>query len=178
MAPPDLLGDRCTIGEDRAFTNLILRQGYDTVYQRSAVVYTTVPETYKGMCRMFLRWDRSQFSGVLSSSSLSCSPVTGPKPPAAHRGLFSPGAGVSPHLLFIPLLLVSSSLSPCADVKFFTALALVSFILTVLLHQHERDMDFVYGVLYSFYAFLFRQMDQALRLSHLAGRPLVDSLTF
>jgi len=53
------LGNRCTIGEDRAFTNLILRQGYETVYQRTAVVYTTVPETYKGTVRMITRWDRS-----------------------------------------------------------------------------------------------------------------------
>ena len=34
-----------------------------------------------------------------------------------------------------------------------TALALVSFFLTVYYLRTERDMDFVYGVLYAFYAF-------------------------
>jgi hypothetical protein len=39
-------------------------------------------------------------------------------------------------------------------VKFVTAMALVSFILTIYYVSVERDLDFVYGVLYSFYAFL------------------------
>ena len=53
------LGESCTIGEDRALTNFILSEGYDTVYQRPAVVRTTVPATYQRLCRMYLRWDRS-----------------------------------------------------------------------------------------------------------------------
>jgi len=53
------LGAQCTYGEDRALTNDILASGYDTVYQRAAVVHTVVPETYSKLCRMFLRWDRS-----------------------------------------------------------------------------------------------------------------------
>jgi len=55
----EFLGATCTYGEDRALTNDILASGYDTVYQRSAVVHTVVPETYSKLCRMFLRWDRS-----------------------------------------------------------------------------------------------------------------------
>ena len=44
-------------GEDRAMTNFILAKGYDTVYQGSAEVYTVVPESYKKLYRMYLRWD-------------------------------------------------------------------------------------------------------------------------
>ena len=33
-------------------TNYILEQGYDTVYQRSASVHTTVPVTYDKLCKM------------------------------------------------------------------------------------------------------------------------------
>src|SRR5262249_25425642 len=40
------LGAQCTYGEDRALTNDILAARYDTVYQRTAVVHTVVPETY------------------------------------------------------------------------------------------------------------------------------------
>ena len=47
------------MGEDRALTNLILSCGYDTVYQRSAVVHTVTPVSYGKLCRMLLRWDRS-----------------------------------------------------------------------------------------------------------------------
>jgi hyaluronan synthase len=53
------LGRPCTYGEDRAMTNDILGQGYDCVYQRAGVVHTLVPTTYRRLCKMFLRWDRS-----------------------------------------------------------------------------------------------------------------------
>ncbi len=46
-------------GEDQALTNIVLRQGYDTVYQRSAVIHTIAPTTYRQLSRMFTRWDRS-----------------------------------------------------------------------------------------------------------------------
>ncbi len=46
-------------GEDQALTNIVLRQGYDTVYQRTATVHTLAPTTYRQLSRMFLRWDRS-----------------------------------------------------------------------------------------------------------------------
>ncbi|HEY9074357.1 MAG TPA: glycosyltransferase family 2 protein, partial [Desulfobaccales bacterium] len=52
------LGAPCPHSEDRALTNFILRRGYYTGYQRSAVVYTMVPETYQGVCKMYLRWER------------------------------------------------------------------------------------------------------------------------
>ncbi len=53
------LGAACTYGEDRALTNYILEQGYDTVYQGNAIVHTVVPTRYAKLCKMFLRWDRS-----------------------------------------------------------------------------------------------------------------------
>ena len=132
-----------------------LRQGYETVYQRSAVVYTTVPETYKGMCRMFLRWDRSNFRESLIQLSFMFKRYR-----RRHRLLpivdflvreleFPLGC------LFIPLLLVNICLYPLVLVKFVTAMAVVSFILSAYYISAERDMDFVYGVIYSFYAFMF-----------------------
>ena len=149
------LGNRCTIGEDRAFTNLILRQGHETVYQRSAVVYTTVPETYKGMCRMFLRWDRSNFRESFIQLSFMF------KRYRRRRRLLPIVDFLVRELefplgcLFIPLLLVNICLYPLVLVKFVTAMAVVSFILSAYYISAERDMDFVYGVLYALYAFMF-----------------------
>lgn len=48
-------------GEDRAMTNLILRAGYHVHFQQDAVVYTNVPTDYTGLCKMFLRWARSNY---------------------------------------------------------------------------------------------------------------------
>ncbi|WP_222832025.1 glycosyltransferase family 2 protein [Desulfarculus baarsii] len=52
-------GRPANIGEDRALTNLVLKAGYFVRFARKAVVYTEVPLGYKGLCRMLLRWARS-----------------------------------------------------------------------------------------------------------------------
>jgi len=53
------MGQASDIGEDRAMTNMILKQGYHVVFQRNAYAYTNVPEKYKGLYKMFIRWGRS-----------------------------------------------------------------------------------------------------------------------
>jgi hyaluronan synthase len=53
------LGRPVNHGEDQALTNIVLRCGYDTVYQSSAVVHTLAPTKYGQLSRMFVRWDRS-----------------------------------------------------------------------------------------------------------------------
>uniref|UniRef100_UPI00404903D3 glycosyltransferase n=1 Tax=Flavobacterium sp. TaxID=239 RepID=UPI00404903D3 len=47
------------IGEDRAMTNMILKEGREVLFQRNAHVLTNVPESYKGLYKMFIRWGRS-----------------------------------------------------------------------------------------------------------------------
>ena len=149
------LGVRCTIGEDRAFTNLVLRQGYDTVYQRTAVVYTTVPEHYRGLSRMFLRWDRSNFRESLVQLSYMFTRYRPrnrllPILDFVVRELEFPVTAI-----FLPLMLASFLCCPILIVKFVSGMALVSFFLSSYYLRHERDADFVYGVIYSFYAFFF-----------------------
>jgi hyaluronan synthase len=53
------MGQPSDIGEDRAMTNMILKQGYHVLFQRNAHAYTNVPEQYKGLYKMFIRWGRS-----------------------------------------------------------------------------------------------------------------------
>ncbi|MCK5058033.1 MAG: hypothetical protein KAT34_15370, partial [Candidatus Aminicenantes bacterium] len=61
----------CTYGEDRSLANHILRTGSGTIYQRSAVAFTIVPETLKLVLKMLTRWARSNiresivFSGFM-----------------------------------------------------------------------------------------------------------------
>ena len=58
-------GRPANIGEDRALTNLVLKSGYHALFARQAVVLTEVPLHYKGLCRMFLRWARSNVRETL-----------------------------------------------------------------------------------------------------------------
>ncbi len=53
------MGQPSDIGEDRAMTNMILKQGYEVRFQSNAHVLTDTPEKYKNLYKMFIRWERS-----------------------------------------------------------------------------------------------------------------------
>lgn len=53
------MGQSAAIGEDRALTNLVLRRGYKVLFQSNAIVLTEVPAGYVQLCKMLLRWARS-----------------------------------------------------------------------------------------------------------------------
>ena len=59
------MGRQANIGEDRAMTNLILKQGLNVHFQSTAVVYTKVPTQYRALCKMLLRWARSNIRETL-----------------------------------------------------------------------------------------------------------------
>jgi len=65
----------CTYGEDRSLTNHILRTGAGTLYQRTAVAYTMVPEKAVKVLKMLTRWARSNiresiiFSRIMFNSN-------------------------------------------------------------------------------------------------------------
>ena len=52
------LGKPSTIGEDRALTSILLRNGYHVVLQNTAQVDTCVPVDYPQLCRTLIRWTR------------------------------------------------------------------------------------------------------------------------
>lgn len=62
------MGQPSDIGEDRAMTNMILKQGHHVLFQRNAYAYTNVPEKYSGLYKMFIRWDRSNVRESLMMS--------------------------------------------------------------------------------------------------------------
>ncbi|MFI5330592.1 MAG: glycosyltransferase [Desulfobaccales bacterium] len=149
------LGLPANIGEDRALTNLVLRQGFHTVYQRSALVYTKVPETYRGLVRMYLRWDRSNFRENWVQLKFIF-------------GNYRKGQRLLPILdyfmtqiefpltyLFLGMLLVSFFIYPIVMVKFFAGLGVFTLVWMYYYIHQERDLEFIYGILYSYFAFFF-----------------------
>ena len=146
------LGTPCTYGEDRALTNLILRAGYDTVYQRTAVVHTVVPETYAKLCRMFLRWDRSyireefRFARIVWKRPLVSrvlalyeSTITNLRFPVAYSA--------------IALWAVNALHDPASIVRMLLAIMVVSTLYTLYYLRSERSWDFVFGILYGYFSF-------------------------
>lgn len=62
------MGQPANIGEDRAMTNLILKEQRLVHFQSDAVVFTNVPVEYKGLCKMMLRWARSNIRETIALS--------------------------------------------------------------------------------------------------------------
>jgi hyaluronan synthase len=147
------MGLPANIGEDRALTNFVLRQGYHTTYQRSALVHTMVPETYRGLCRMYLRWDRSNFRENWVQLKFIFSSYR-----SKHRILpivdyFITQLEFPLNYLFLSLLFVSFFLYPIVALKFFTGLGVITLVYMYYYLHHQRDMDFIYGIIYSYFAF-------------------------
>ncbi len=146
------LGAPCTYGEDRALTNFILAAGYDTVYQKTAVVHTVVPDTYVKLCMMYLRWDRSyvreetRFARIVwkrplfaCAISLFDTTVTNLRFPIAYTSL--------------ALFAVYSIQDPMTFVRMLIGIGLVSTFYMLYFLKSERSWEFVYGVLYAYFSF-------------------------
>jgi len=146
------LGTPCTYGEDRALTNLILRAGCDTVYQRTAVVHTVVPETYAKLCGMFLRWDRSYIREELRFARIVW------KRPLVSRVLALYESTIT-NLRFpvaysaIALWAVNALHDPASIVRMLLAIMVVSTLYTLYYLRSERSWDFVFGILYGYFSF-------------------------
>jgi hyaluronan synthase len=151
------LGAPCPHSEDRALTNFILRRGYYTCYQRTAVVYTLVPETYSGVCKMYLRWERGNVRESFVQLGYLFSRYR-----AKHRLLpvvefFLAQVEYPLTLLFFGLLVASALVYPPVLLKLLTLLGLGSLLNLIYYLWLERDLEFVYGIIYSYYAFFLIQ---------------------
>lgn len=145
------LGSPCTFGEDRAMTNLLLGAGFDTAYQRTAVVRTVVPWTYAKLCRMYLRWDRSYVREEIRYARI----VWRRPPRALFLSLFETILNNLRYPVYYGSLFFLVTLlpgHPLALVRLFVAVGLVSLFNMLYYLRSERSSDFLYGVLYSYFA--------------------------
>jgi hyaluronan synthase len=146
------LGTHCTYGEDRALTNFILGEGYDSVYQRSAVVQTVVPETYPRLCKMFIRWDRSYIREEFRFARVVW------KRPPLWRALALYESGIT-NLRFpvaylsISLWVVNAIRDPSSVGRMLLAIMVVSTLYVLYYLRSERSWNFAYGILYGYFSF-------------------------
>ncbi|WP_029034574.1 glycosyltransferase [Salinimicrobium terrae] len=68
------MGQPTDIGEDRAMTNMILKQGYHVLFQRNAYVLTNIPEKFSSLHKMFTRWERSNVRENLMMTKFAFKP--------------------------------------------------------------------------------------------------------
>jgi hyaluronan synthase len=145
------LGAPCTYGEDRSMTNYILSRGYDTVYQRAAIVHTIVPITYMKLCKMFLRWDRSYVREEIRFAW-----IVWKRPPGA-RLIAVVDAFITnlryPMSWATLVLLVSLIIwHPVVLPRFLFVIGVMAAFNMLYYLRSERSWDFVYGIFYSYYS--------------------------
>ncbi len=115
------MGQPSDIGEDRAMTNMILKQGYHVLFQRNSYAYTNVPEQYQGLYKMFIRWGRSNVRENIQMSKYVFTNFREGSKVGARLLFFSQATKIImsyPFLLFMfffilthPLLFLSSTLA-------------------------------------------------------------------
>ena len=59
------LGEKCTYGDDRHLTNLILEAGYCVKYDEHSKAVTHVPDNLKGYIKQQIRWNKSFYREFL-----------------------------------------------------------------------------------------------------------------
>lgn len=64
------LGKECTYGDDRHLTNLVLMNGYQTVYESQAIGWTDVPKNIKQYLKQQLRWNRSFYREMIITAKM------------------------------------------------------------------------------------------------------------
>ena len=145
------LGTPCTVGEDRSLTNLILSSGYDTVYQRSAVVHTVTPVSYGKLCRMLLRWDRSYVREELLFMGIVWKRPLGPRLISICDRLIT-NLRYPVHYACLLLLAATMPYHPLSLLRLMIVIGLVSALNTLYYLRSERSPDFFYGILYAYYS--------------------------
>ena len=149
------LGRKVGHGEDQALTNLVLRAGYRTVYQRTAVVRTLVPHSYRQLCRMLTRWDRSYIveSWAFGRFAMQRFVMRGEILPVINfwvehlrRVLLYVG------LVELPFLVMQR---PKWLLTFAVGFLIAATSSALYYLRIDRSFRFVYGIVYTCYAFLF-----------------------
>lgn len=149
------MGQASTIGEDRAMTNMILKQGYNVFFQRNAQVYTNTPLHYKNLHKMFTRWERSNVRETIAMSKFAFGHFRkGPKTAIRLLLLYN----WSRLLLAIPLLLLMIISTVMYPVLFIngTLIGILAFssVQALFYAKNRSILDSFWAYPYSiFYAF-------------------------
>ena len=140
-------------GEDHAMTNFILRQGMKVRYQRTARVLTNSPTSYLGLCKMFLRWARSNIRETFFTGSY----VFGEFRRESKLGIrfnFLMGAvgQILPYMFLIVALALAVAMPGIFGLKLIGSCAVGSLFTVLFFAIRERSTEAAYGVLYGMYA--------------------------
>jgi N-acetylglucosaminyltransferase len=161
-------------GDDVWLTELVLEQGYDSLYEPSARAWTNVPETLGEYARQQVRWNKSFYRELPRAvRALRCHQTARPELPGAHRYVrFELAARVVIPLLQ-PGLLYASMSAALVGTGTGRWLPLLAMVGTMLLHAVVVGVQSQSWLFPLHYGFLYLTVMPLVRLRAL--RTLTDS---
>ncbi len=147
------LGMPCTIGEDRAMTNLILREGWLTSYQENARVWSKMPTNYVGMTKMLLRWARSNIRETIALNRFLFTPFRKSK---RYLASFRLNMVLVLATLFVPYLLISNSWALIFTnwhyaLRHAGMVVVYGLTMAAIYYRNERDSDWIWLLFYELF---------------------------
>jgi hyaluronan synthase len=151
----EFLGQKCTYGDDRSLTNFVLRSGYDTIYQKNAIVYTTVPNNLTKLAKMLTRWHKSfiRENYIFATFMFSNYRTKNKLLPIFDFFLSSLLIPFQFYMVFFTMYYIF--IDPLLILRFLALISIMGSIYMMLYIKFEKNTDFVYGLLYSYLHIFF-----------------------
>ena len=151
----EFLGRRCTYGEDRSLANHILRTGYGTAFQRSAIAFTKVPEKFVIVLKMLTRWARSNIRESIIFSRLMFNRNRRGNYILPFFEFFSTIAIVFLHIIVFYYFLFAGFINGDFIIRTFAYTILFGFFYMLYYIRIEGTKDFPYILLFSLFNSVF-----------------------
>lgn len=146
---------KCTYGEDRSLANHILRTGYGTAFQRTAVAFTMVPEKLPKILKMLTRWARSNIRESMVFSRLMFNRNRKGNYLLPFIEFFSTTIIVLLHLVMFYYFLFSGFIDGIFIFRALTYTILFGFFYMLYYIRIEGTKDFPYILMFSIFSSIF-----------------------
>ena len=117
------LGTECTYGDDRALTNMVIKSGWLSLYDASAVAKTDVPTEYGPFFRQQLRWKKSW----LRESPLLLTHLWRSRPLAFPFMLIATAVGLLSPLVLVSSIVIAPVATGIFPITYVAGLVLIAF---------------------------------------------------
>ncbi|MBN2563366.1 MAG: glycosyltransferase [Phycisphaerae bacterium] len=140
-------------GEDHAMTNFILGLGYKVSYQRTARVHTKTPTTYVGLCKMFLRWGRSNVRETVHTARYVFTDFRKERKLGIRFNFLMGALGlIMPYPFLVSGLILAVFLPTVFGLKMLAACVSGSLFTVLFCLARERSSEAIFGTPYAFFS--------------------------
>lgn len=141
------LGVRCTYGDDRSLTNIVLKKGYKCLFAPDAISHTFAPDNFRQFMKQQMRWKKSWTRETIVSSSFMWK--RHPIMAVSHfLGLILPL--LAPIVVFRAFVVYPIN-EGGVPFYYLGGLLLMAFVYGFYYYIYARDEKWVYGVVFSFF---------------------------